>query len=186
MIKQKNEEDKQNIKIIMDKHNLDEETTKKIYLAFNKNIIAVLKYISTEIDNIKIICNQTGIEIEKARDIYYKCNNNVNINYNEEKIEKKLQRTIEDFEIKYEEKLSEYIYIDYNDLLSKVQIGGYIRYINLDGELRWGGILIKIEDIESRDTKLLLMNTSRKFWEIKFSKNYITTTICRRKMYRWL
>lgn len=94
-------------------------------------------------------------------------------NYNEEKIEKKLQRTIEDFEIKYEEELSEYIYIDYNDLLSKVQIGGYIRYINLDGELRWGGILIKIEDIESRDTKLLLMNTSRKFWEIKFSKNYV-------------
>ena len=94
-------------------------------------------------------------------------------NYNEEKIEKKLQRTIEDFEIKYEEELSEYIHIDYNDLLSKVQIGGYIRYINLDGELRWGGILIKIEDIESRDTKLLLMNTSRKFWEIKFSKNYV-------------
>ena len=97
----------------------------------------------------------------------------INQNYNEEKIEKKLQRTIEDFEIKYEEELSEYIYIDYNDLLSKVQIGGYIRYINLDGELRWGGILIKIEDIESRDTKLLLMNTSRKFWEIKFSKNYV-------------
>ena len=97
----------------------------------------------------------------------------INQNYNEEKIEKKLQRTIEDFEIKYEEELSEYIYIDYNDLLSKVQIGGYIRYINLNGELRWGGILIKIEDIESRDTKLLLMNTSRKFWEIKFSKNYV-------------
>lgn len=72
-----NKEDKQNIKIIMDKHNLDEETTKKIYLAFNKNIIAVLKYISTEIDNIKIICNQTGIEIEKARDIYYKCNKDI-------------------------------------------------------------------------------------------------------------
>ena len=72
-----NKEDKQNMKIIMDKHNLDEETTKKIYLAFNKNIIAVLKYISTEIDNIKIICNQTGIEIEKARDIYYKCNKDI-------------------------------------------------------------------------------------------------------------
>ena len=58
-----NGEDKQNIKIIMDKHNLDEETTKKIYLAFNKNIIAVLKYISTEIDNIKIICNQIKLFI---------------------------------------------------------------------------------------------------------------------------
>ena len=52
-------------------------TTKKIYLAFNKNVIAVLKYISNEIDNIKIICNQTGIEIEQARSIYYKCNKDI-------------------------------------------------------------------------------------------------------------
>merc|ERR1711934_473542 len=61
----------------MGKHNLDKETTTKIYLAFNKNVIAVLKYISNEIDNLKIICNQTGIEIEKARDIYYKCDKDI-------------------------------------------------------------------------------------------------------------
>jgi hypothetical protein len=97
----------------------------------------------------------------------------INDNYDEELVEKKLQRTIEKFEQKYPEELSEYIYIDYNDLLSQVKLGGYIRYINLDGELRWGGVLIKIDNIESRDAKLLLMNTSRKFWEIKFSKNYI-------------
>ena len=72
-----NEEDQKNIDLIMNKHDLDEETTKKIYLAFNKNVFAVLKYISNEIDNLKIICNQTSIEIEKAREIYYKCNKDV-------------------------------------------------------------------------------------------------------------
>ena len=61
----------------MKKHSLDEETTTKIYLAFNKNVIGVLKYISNEIDNLKIICNQTEIDIEKARTIYYKCNKDV-------------------------------------------------------------------------------------------------------------
>jgi hypothetical protein len=97
----------------------------------------------------------------------------INDNYDEELEEKKLQRTIENFEQKYPEELSEYIHIDYNDLLSQVEIGGYIRYVNLDGELRWGGVLIKIDDIETRDAKLLLMNISKKFWQIKFSKNYV-------------
>lgn len=97
----------------------------------------------------------------------------INENYDEELEEKKLQKTIEKFEQKYPEELNEYIHIDYNDLLSQVELGGYIRYVNLNGELRWGGVLIKIDDIESRDAKLLLMNTSRKFWQIKFSKNYV-------------
>lgn len=71
------EEDQKNIELIMNKHNLDKETTQKIYLAFNRNVFAVLKYISNEIDNLKIICNQTSIDIEKAREIYYKCNKDV-------------------------------------------------------------------------------------------------------------
>ena len=70
-------EDILNIKLIMEKHDLDEETTKKIYFVFNKNVISVLKYISNEIDNLKIICNQTAIDIEKAREIYYNCNKDV-------------------------------------------------------------------------------------------------------------
>jgi NACalpha-BTF3-like transcription factor len=72
-----NEDDIKNINLIMKKHSLDEETTTKIYLAFNKNVIGVLKYISNEIDNLKIICNQTEIDIEKARTVYYKCNKDV-------------------------------------------------------------------------------------------------------------
>ena len=72
-----NEIDIKNINLIMKTHSLDEETSKNIYLTFNKNVIAVLKYISNEIDNLKIICNQTSIDIEKARLVYYKCNKDV-------------------------------------------------------------------------------------------------------------
>tara|TARA_Y100000991_G_C21965299_1_gene346562 strand:+ start:556 stop:1371 length:816 start_codon:yes stop_codon:yes gene_type:complete len=94
-----NDEDKRNIMLIMDKHNLDEDTTKNIYLAFNKNIFAVLKYISNEIDNLKIICNQTSIDIEKAREIYYKCNKDVveSISFIlEDKHEEEIQQEIEE------------------------------------------------------------------------------------------
>ena len=94
-------------------------------------------------------------------------------NYDYDKIQEKLNNLIEKFEIRYEKELEDYIYIDYNDLISKVKYGGYIRYVNLNGELRWGGVLLKINNLESSDAKLLLMNTSKKIWEIKFSKNYV-------------
>ena len=93
------EEDQKNIELIMNKHNLDEETTKKIYLAFNRNVFAVLKYISNEIDNLKIICNQTSIDIEKAREIYYKCGKDVveSISFVlEDKHEEEIQQEIEE------------------------------------------------------------------------------------------
>ena len=97
----------------------------------------------------------------------------INDNYDEEKIHNKLNKRIEKFEQKYSEELNEYIYIDYSDLLSKVKIGGYIRYVNFNNELRWGGILLEIKDIDTRDAKLMLKNTTNNIWMIKFSKNYV-------------
>ena len=94
-------------------------------------------------------------------------------NYDENETEIENMKTIEEFEQKYQDELKEYIHVDYNDLLSKVKKGGYIRYVNLNGELRWGGILLEIKDIDSRDAKLMLMNMSKKIWVINFSKNYI-------------
>jgi hypothetical protein len=97
----------------------------------------------------------------------------INDNYDEEKLHEKLNKRIERFEQKYSEELSEYMYIDYSDLLSKVHVGGYIRYVNYNNELRWGGILLEIKDIDTRDAKLMLKNTSNNIWMIKFSKNYV-------------
>ena len=97
----------------------------------------------------------------------------INDNYDQNKIDRELNIIIESFEQKYQEELTDYIFIDYNDLLSKVKLGGYIRYVNLNGELRWGGVLLEIKDIETSDAKLMLKNTSNKIWQIKFSKNYV-------------
>ena len=67
-------EDKKNIKIIIDKYNIDEITATELYIAFNKNIIASLNYISNEITNINIIHNQTGLDLEESRNLYYSNN----------------------------------------------------------------------------------------------------------------
>lgn len=72
-----NIDDKKNIKLIMETYDLDEISTKKIYLTLNKNVFSVLRYISNEINNLTIITSQTNVDREKARDIYYKCNKDV-------------------------------------------------------------------------------------------------------------
>ena len=41
-------------------------------------------------------------------------------------------------------------YITIKDL-SKIKLGGYIRCINMNEELRWGGILIKINNLNDKD-----------------------------------
>ena len=55
-----------------------------------------------------------------------------------------------------------------------MKIGGYIRYVNMNEEIRWGGILIKIKD-EKKITKmkLVLKNSTNNYWNIKFKNFYI-------------
>ena len=88
----------------------------------------------------------------------------LNINNNNEDIVSKLKK-------KYEIELNDYFYIN-SDNLDKMLVGGYIRYINVNEELKWGGILIKIID-KSKLTrmKLVLKNTNNNYWYMKF-KNY--------------
>lgn len=101
-----NEEDNKNINLIKNKYNLDDKTCLDIYIAFNKNIIAVLKYISNEIDEINIIHNQTNIDIEKAREIYYKFNKDIikSISYIlEDTKEEEKQNDIKEFKPVFDE-----------------------------------------------------------------------------------
>jgi hypothetical protein len=90
-----------------------------------------------------------------------------------DQIESEKINLIEEFDKKYSEELKEYTFVDYDDFLLNVRKGGYIRYVNLNGELRWGGILIKVDNLETRDPLLNLMNTNKRIWQVKFSKNYI-------------
>lgn len=92
---------------------------------------------------------------------------------NQEESEKEKEDLIDEILQKYADELKEYTFVDYDDFLLNVRLGGYIRYVNLKNELRWGGILIKIENFDTREPLLTLMNTNKRVWTIKFSKHYI-------------
>lgn len=73
---------------------------------------------------------------------------------------------------KFSNLLVDYTYIseDYDNL----KLGGYVRYINLNEELRFGGILIAKENEEDIfNTRLVLKNTTNNIWKISLLHNYI-------------
>ena len=68
--------------------------------------------------------------------------------------------------------------------LNNCKNGGYIRYVNMKNELKWGGILLKIKNPEydnlseetynnNENIVLVLKNKSNKIYEIDWRKNYI-------------
>lgn len=74
---------------------------------------------------------------------------------------------------KYEIELHQYEYIDGNNT-SYLKLGGYIRYVTFEEELKWGGILVKIENCnEISKLKLYLKNTSNKVWKINFNRFFV-------------
>ena len=97
----------------------------------------------------------------------------INMMFNQEELISNKVKLIESFEKKYGKELEEYTYVGYDDFLFHVRLGCYIRYVNLNGELRWGGILIGIEDLDTRDPLLKLMNTNKRIWQIRFAKHYV-------------
>ena len=97
----------------------------------------------------------------------------INLMFNQEELISDKVKLIESFEKKYGKELEEYTYVGYDDFLFHVRLGCYIRYVNLNGELRWGGILIGIEDLDTRDPLLKLMNTNKRIWQIRFAKHYV-------------
>ena len=73
---------------------------------------------------------------------------------------------------KYKEQLKDYFYI--NDEIDNLKLGGYVRYVNLNEELRFGGILIAIIDKSDLfKMKLVLKNTTNNIWKISYINNYI-------------
>ena len=74
---------------------------------------------------------------------------------------------------KYEIELAEYKYIDHNNV-GELKNGGYVRYVNMKEELKWGGILIRtISPNKLSRMKLVLKNTSNNYWNIKYKNFYI-------------
>jgi hypothetical protein len=74
---------------------------------------------------------------------------------------------------KYEIELSEYKYIS-NENIDELITGGYVRYVNMNEELKWGGILVKkVSQKKLSRMKLVLKNTGNNYWNIKYKNFYI-------------
>lgn len=74
---------------------------------------------------------------------------------------------------KFKKELEGYEFI-HSQTISDLKIGHLVRYVNLENELKWGGILVKIFDIDKPTECILkLRNKDGKFWDIKFVNFYI-------------
>jgi hypothetical protein len=96
----------------------------------------------------------------------------------EEEHQLEKQNKFNEYKNKFKEKLNGYVEILNLEELYSLKSAGYIRYINLKGEIRYGGILIKVFKTESEDefnkkNLLLLKNSHEKKWSISWEKNFI-------------
>lgn len=74
---------------------------------------------------------------------------------------------------KFEIELKYYTYVKPSNI-SIIKPGGYLRCIDIDENLKWGGTVMKLIDERNLNKfKIQLMNTSNKFWTIKYSKYYV-------------
>ena len=91
----------------------------------------------------------------------------------QEEYELKIKKKINSFYEKYKNELEDYEYIsDLKKYEKSVLKGGYIRYFNLNDELKWGGILIK--KVQDNDMNIMILcNSSFDRFCVSFEKNYI-------------
>ena len=79
---------------------------------------------------------------------------------------------IKSLKLKFKE-LDGYEYVTIKDL-SKIKLGGYIRCVNMNEELKWGGILIKINNLNDKENlEFVLKNTNNNIWTISYYNYYI-------------
>ncbi len=76
---------------------------------------------------------------------------------------------IEKISKKFYKELEKYVFVDNID---DIKLGGYIRYVNCDEELKWGGILKKII-YENNKYYLLISNKYNNLTRVSFEYNYI-------------
>ena len=81
-------------------------------------------------------------------------------------------KKIEEFKKKYKNELEDYKFVKDNYDFNNIEKGGYIRYFNLNEEMKWGGILIK--KIKSNDMDLMVLcNSGCNRFVVSFQKNFI-------------
>ena len=90
----------------------------------------------------------------------------------EEEFKNKLIDKVEFLYEKYEGELKDYKFVLDLNSYEKIKPGGYIRYINFDHDLKWGGILLKKVKNNTRNV-MVLQNSNMKRYSITFENKYI-------------
>ena len=101
-------------------------------------------------------------------------NNIVNSIKTQKNFNKDLENKADEYKKKYPDLLNKYQLIKSKKYLEKCKNGGYIRYIKKNGEIRYGGILLKVFKPPNSDiTMLLLQNKNNNKWSITWERNII-------------
>lgn len=119
----------------------------------------------------KILYNDISSDSD-SEDYTMTANQTDNNNYVDSVIEPKNKSYIETLKNKYDIELNDYFYIDESNI-NEMKIGGYVRYIDMNEELKWGGILINIKKKKLTKMKLVLKNSTNNYWNIKYKNFYI-------------
>lgn len=90
----------------------------------------------------------------------------------QEEYENNIKNKVNEFKNKYKDELEDYNFVKDMKEFNKIQNGGYIRYFNLNDELKWGGILIKKIQNNGMDL-MVLCNSGCNRFVVSFQKNYI-------------
>ena len=79
---------------------------------------------------------------------------------------------IKSLKLKFKE-LDGYEYVSIKDL-PIIKLGGYIRCITINEELKWGGILLKINNLKDKENlEFVLKNTNNQIWKISYYNYYV-------------
>jgi hypothetical protein len=79
---------------------------------------------------------------------------------------------VDELKKKYKNELEDYNFVKDKKAFDKIKKGGYVRYFNLNEELKWGGILIK--KVKNNDMDLMVLcNSGCNRFIVSFQKNYI-------------
>ena len=101
-------------------------------------------------------------------------NNIVNSIKTQKSHEKEIESKAEKYRMKYPDLLQDYQIVKSKKSLIKCKNAGYVRYINKNGKIRYGGILLKTYNPPNSDvTMLLLQNKNNQVWSITWERNII-------------
>jgi hypothetical protein len=89
----------------------------------------------------------------------------------QDKWDDKRKKHIDYLSKKYYKELDNYIYVEDINEFNDIKLGGYIRFINNNDEIRWGGILAKKYNQENNHYMIIINND--KIIKICFEKNFI-------------